>query len=141
MEGDPFADTMNTVRKYVVSNTLKSASAWRNSTPISGDVVDAVRKLKQESGKNILMDGSSILAQELAKHDLVDRYSLHVYPIILGGGKRLFPEGKRLNLTLVEAVPLPRASSSRATDGAHRTERVGGTGAAVDFGQNPLDVD
>src|SRR5215510_12956970 len=107
LEGDPFADTMNTVRKYVVSNTLKSASAWRNSTLISGDVVDAVRKLKQESGKNILMDGTSVLAKELAKHDLVDQYSLHVYPIILGGGKRLFAEGKRLNLTLVEATPLP----------------------------------
>ena len=107
MEGDPFADTMNTVRKYVVSSTLKSASAWRNSTLISGNVVDAVSKLKQEPGKNILMDGSSVLAQALAKHDLVDQYSLHVYPIILGGGKRLFPEEKRLDLALVEATPLP----------------------------------
>jgi dihydrofolate reductase len=107
MEGDAFGDTMNNVHKYVVSTTLKSASAWRNSTLIRGNVVDAVRKLKQESGKSILMDGSSVLAQELAKHDLVDEYSLHVYPIVLGGGKRLFPQGKRLNLTLVEATPLP----------------------------------
>jgi dihydrofolate reductase len=107
MQGDPFGDTMNNVRKYVVSTTLKSASAWRNSTLIRDDVIEAVRQLKQQPGKNILLDGSSVLAQALATNELVDEYSLHVYPIVLGGGKRLFPEGKRLDLTLVEATPLP----------------------------------
>ena len=58
-------------------------------------------------GKNILVDGSSVLIQILVQHDLVDEYSLHVYPLVLGGGKRLFPEGKRFDLTLVEASPLP----------------------------------
>jgi dihydrofolate reductase len=107
MAGDPFADALNDIRKYVVSTTLTSASAWRNSTLIRDNVADSVRQLKQQPGKNILMDGSSVLAQALAKDDLVDEYRLHVYPLVLGGGKRLFPEGKRLDLTLVEASPLP----------------------------------
>jgi dihydrofolate reductase len=105
--GDPFGDALNGARKYVVSTTLESASAWRNSTIIRRDVVESVRRLKQESGKNILLDGSSQLVQVLATHDLVDEYRLHVYPVVLGGGKRLFPEGKRVDLTLVEASPLP----------------------------------
>jgi dihydrofolate reductase len=107
MAGDPFADAMNAIHKYVVSSTLTSASAWRNSSLIRGDVVEAVRQLKQQPGKNILMDGSSVLAPLLAQHDLVDEYCLHVYPLVLGGGKRLFPQDKRLNLALVEASPLP----------------------------------
>ena len=53
------------------------------------------------------MDGSSVLVQALAQNDLVDEYSLHVYPLVFGGGKRLFPQGVRFNLTLVEASPLP----------------------------------
>jgi dihydrofolate reductase len=107
MVGDPFADAMNGIRKYVVSTTLDSASAWRNSTLISADVIDAVRLLKQEPGQDILIDGSSVLVQALAQNDLVDEYSLHVYPLVLGDGKRLYPHGKRLDMTLVEASPLP----------------------------------
>lgn len=107
MDGDPFADALNGVSKYVVSTTLKSASAWRNSILISDNVVDTVRGLKQQTGRNILLDGSSVLAPVLAENDLVDEYCLHVYPLVLGRGKRLFPPDKRLNLTLVEATPLP----------------------------------
>jgi dihydrofolate reductase len=105
--GDPFGDVMNGIRKVVVSNTLKSATAWRNSTLISGDVVEEVRTLKEQPGKNILIDGSSVLIHTLAEHDLVDEYSLHVYPVVLGSGKRLFPDGKRLNLKLIESKALP----------------------------------
>jgi dihydrofolate reductase len=107
MAGDPFADALNKVQKYVVSKTLKDASAWRNSTLIRDNVVETIRKLKQQPGKNILVDGSSVLTKTLAENDLVDEYSLHVYPIVLGGGKKLFPEGKRLDMKLVEASPLP----------------------------------
>ncbi len=107
MEGDPFADAMNKIQKYVVSKTLKDASAWRNSTLISGNVIEEVRKLKLQPGKNILLDGSSVLAPLLAENDLVDEYSLHVYPLVLGSGKTLFPKGKRINLTLVDVQPLP----------------------------------
>ena len=105
--GDPFGDAMNGIAKYVVSTTLKSASAWRNSTLISSNVAEAVRELKQQPGKNILIDGSSVLIHTLVQENLVDEYALHVYPLVLGGGKRLFPEGKRLNLNLVESQALP----------------------------------
>ena len=105
--GDPFGDVMNGIRKYVASTTLKSASAWRNSTLINSSVAEAVSALKQAPGKNILVDGSSVLIHTLAQNDLVDEYSLHVYPLVLGSGKRLFPEGKRLNLKLVESQALP----------------------------------
>ncbi len=107
MLDDPFATALNNIPKFVVSTTLTSASAWRNSTLIRENVVEAVRALKEKPGKNILMDGSSVLAQTLAEHDLIDEYRLHVYPIVLGSGKKLFPPGKRLNLKLLEATPLP----------------------------------
>jgi dihydrofolate reductase len=106
-EGDPFGDVMNGIRKYVVSTTLKSADAWRNSTLINSDVVEAVRQLKQQPGKNIFMDGSSVLVHTLTENDLVDEYRLHVYPIVLGSGKRLFAEGKRVDLRLVDSQALP----------------------------------
>ena len=106
-DGDPFGDMMNGVRKVVVSTTLESAAAWRNSTLINSNVVEEVRKLKQESGKNIAIDGSSVLIHSLVENDLIDEYSLHVYPLVLGSGKRLFPAGKRLNLKLVESQAIP----------------------------------
>jgi dihydrofolate reductase len=106
-EGDPFGDVMNGMPKYVVSTTLTSAAAWRNSTLISGDVVEEVRSLKAQPGKNILIDGSSVLVHTLAQHDLIDEYHLLVYPVVLGSGKKVFPDGVRLNLRLVEARPIP----------------------------------
>lgn len=105
--GDPFGDVMNDVRKYVVSTTLESASAWRNSALINDRVVEAIRQLKEQPGKNILVDGSSVLVHTLAENDLVDEYSLHVYPLVLGTGKRLFPAGKRINLKLTDSTSLP----------------------------------
>ena len=106
-DDDPFGGVMNGVHKYVVSNTLTSTDLWRNSTIIRGDVVEEVRKLKAAPGKNILLDGSSVLAHTLIENDLVDEYTLHVYPLVLGSGKRLFPEGQRVNLELVSSEPLP----------------------------------
>jgi dihydrofolate reductase len=105
--GDPFGDVMNGARKVVVSTTLKSADGWRNSTLISSNVIEEVRKLKEQPGKNILMDGSSVLIHTLLENDLVDEYNLHVYPLVLGGGKRLFPQGKRINLELIQSQALP----------------------------------
>jgi dihydrofolate reductase len=105
--GDPFGDVMNNVQKYVVSTTLTTTSAWRNSTLIRGDVVEEVRRLKAQDGKNILTDGSSVLVHTLAEHDLIDEYSLWVYPIVLGSGKKLFPEGVRINLRPIESKPIP----------------------------------
>jgi dihydrofolate reductase len=105
--GDPFGDVMNAVPKYVVSSTLSDASAWRNSTLITDDVVEQVRALKEQPGKNILMDGSSVLIHTLAQHDLIDEYSLLVYPVVLGGGKKVFADGAHLNLRLVETQSFP----------------------------------
>lgn len=105
--GDPFGDVMNGLHKYVVSTTLQSASAWRNSTLISQNVVETVRALKAQPGKDIFVDGSSVLVHTLAQHDLVDEYSFHVYPVVLGSGKRIFPDGLRVNLKLIESQPLP----------------------------------
>src|SRR4029079_616589 len=71
-DGDPNEPGFNAMRKYVVSTTLTSADAWRNSTIISGNVVEQVRALKAQPGKNILTDGSSVLIHTLAEHDLID---------------------------------------------------------------------
>ena len=67
----------------------------------------AVNYLKNAPPTGVLIIAASMLIPLLALNDLVDEYSLHVYPVMLGGGKRLYPEGKRINLTLVEASPLP----------------------------------
>ena len=106
-EGDPFGDVMKGKKKYVVSTTLTSTELWRNSTIISKNVVEEVRKLKQQSGQNIFLDGSSVLAHTLIEADLVDEYALHVYPLVLGSGKKLFPDGKRINLKLISSQALP----------------------------------
>jgi dihydrofolate reductase len=106
-EPDPANDPFGSMKKYVASNTLKSADGWRDSTIISGDVIEEIRKLKSQPGKNIIMDGSSVLMHALIENDLVDEYVLHVYPLVLGAGKRLFPDGKRVNLKLIESSALP----------------------------------
>jgi dihydrofolate reductase len=106
-DSDPFGKTMNAIAKVVVSTTLKSPALWRNSTLINKDVIAEVKKLKDQPGKNILMDGSSVLIHALAENDIVDEYTLHVYPLVLGSGKRLFPSGKRVNLELLETHKLP----------------------------------
>jgi len=85
----PFTDHLNNTAKYVVSETLKNPE-WHNTTVIDGDVAAKVVKLKQQPGKNIAVLGSGELVQTLIKNDLVDEYLLTVYPILLGGGKRLF---------------------------------------------------
>lgn len=103
---DPFAQALNAVPKYVVSSTLTEASRWRNSEIISGDVVEAVRKLKEQEGKDILIDGSSVLLHTLLEHDLVDVIQMHEYPLVLGSGKRLFPEGKKIEMELVASKAL-----------------------------------
>lgn len=105
--GDPFGDVMNAIQKYVVSTTLTTASAWRNSTIISNQVVEEVQALKAQQGKNILIDGSSVLVQTLSAHALIDEYSLLVYPIVLGSGKKLFASGLQSNLRLVESRSFP----------------------------------
>jgi dihydrofolate reductase len=99
----PFADKLNNDPKVVVSTTLQSP-AWQNTKVMSGDVVEEVSKLKDETDGTILVSGSGTLVQTLLAADLVDELRLMVFPTILGRGKRLFPDGiNRLKLELVES--------------------------------------
>lgn len=104
--GDPFGDMMNAPRKYVVSRTLKRPT-WRDTTIIRERPIEAVRALKAEPGRNILTDGSSQLVHALIAHDLVDELHLSVYPLSLGGGKRVLPDGVLARFRLVAATPYP----------------------------------
>ncbi|MGH2503696.1 MAG: dihydrofolate reductase family protein [Ktedonobacterales bacterium] len=110
---EPLADDapesagLSTMRKYVVSNTLTSADAWRNSTLISGDVIAQVKALKEQPGKNIGINGSSQLIHALAQHDLIDAYHLLVFPVVVGSGKKVFADDARMKLRLIEARPIP----------------------------------
>lgn len=106
-EPDPSQDPFAGLKKYVVSRTLTSASGWRDSELVTGDVVEAVKRLKGLPGKDIALDGSVSLLHTLLAHDLVDELILHVFPVSVGGGKRLFPGGKALNLGLAETRSLP----------------------------------
>jgi dihydrofolate reductase len=100
-----FADRINSLPKFVVSNTLAEAG-WNNSTIVTGDIVEKIRALKEEPGGDILVYGSAALVHALIPHGLIDAYNLMVYPTVLGRGKRLFPDGARLDLALAEARPL-----------------------------------
>ena len=86
-----FADRMNGYPKYVVSTTLQDAQ-WNNSHIIRDQVAEEVTRLKQQPGQDILVYGSGQLVETLRQHDLVDEYRLMVHPVVLGSGKRLFPE-------------------------------------------------
>ncbi len=106
MEGTgDFGERMNTMPKYVVSTTLKTAE-WQNTTIISENVVAEIQKLKEQAGQNILVAGSGRLVQTLMQHDLIDEYRMMLYPLILGSGKHLFPErANALKLQLVGTTP------------------------------------
>jgi dihydrofolate reductase len=108
--GDPFADQMNSIPKYVASRTLAQGDlSWQNSTLLDpDDAIGAVRRLKAQSGGDLLVMGSSQLAQQLIANDLVDEYLLMIEPVILGGGKRLFPDDASLRqLELVDSTTSP----------------------------------
>jgi len=98
-----FADKFNNMPKYVVSSTL-TAPEWKHSTVLKGDLVEEVEKLKREQDGDIVVHGSARLVQTLIEHDLVDELRLMVYPVVLGGGKRLFGEtSDKKPLRLVES--------------------------------------
>ena len=104
--GDPFGDLMNPPKKYVVSKTLQKP-IWRNTTIIRDNVIESVRELKAQPGRNILMDGSSQLLHALLAHDLVDELHLTMYPLALGSGKRVLPIGVYATFALQSAKPYP----------------------------------
>jgi dihydrofolate reductase len=93
MADDEFGKRMNSIRKYVVSGTLAPTDAtWGETTIISGDVPSEIAKLKAQTDGDLLVEGSGRLVRELARHNLVDEYRLMVFPIILGGKMRMFPD-------------------------------------------------
>jgi len=105
-EGNPFGDLMNPPKKYVVSKTLKIPT-WRNTTIIRDNPIEAVRALKAEPGKTIMTDGSSQLVHALLENDLVDELHLTQYPLTLGSGKRVVPNGLHTTFELESARPYP----------------------------------
>jgi dihydrofolate reductase len=89
---EPGAEDLNEARKYVATTTLKSAD-WNNTTILDGDVVEQIAALKEQDGPEIQVSGSSNLIQTLLANDLVDELRLMIFPIVVGGGKRLFGDG------------------------------------------------
>jgi dihydrofolate reductase len=101
----PNADWMNNTRKFVASRTLESAE-WNNSTVIQGDVAEAVARLKQEDGKNIMVNGSGALVRTLIGNQLLDELRLFVHPVVVGPGRRLFDdESDSVEFALVDSHP------------------------------------
>jgi dihydrofolate reductase len=114
--GDPFADRMNEIRKYVVSRTLSQGDlTWTNSTLLpADDVVGAVQELRAAEGGDIQVMGSASVAQLLVANDLVDEYRLMIEPVVIGPGKRLFPDDGTLR-------PLELVSTTTSPTGVHIT--------------------
>jgi dihydrofolate reductase len=100
-----FADKMNSMPKYVVSSSLDQPN-WNNSTVIKGDLAQEINNLKQQVSGDLLVNGSAQLVAGLVENDLVDEYRLMVFPVVLGSGKRLFPETSSASpLRLVDSKP------------------------------------
>lgn len=105
--GDPFADRMNAIRKYVVSETLGDDElTWSNTTRIPGDeAVARIRELRETDGADLVVMGSPTLVRTLLEEGLVDELRLMIEPVILGGGKTIFPgDGELRTLELVSTV-------------------------------------
>ena len=92
-EDNPFRDVLNNSQKYVASTTLKEPLSWSNSTLLEGDAAEAVARLKERPGKDLVVLGSEELVQSLLRHNLIDEFVLLIHPLILGKGRRLFTDG------------------------------------------------
>lgn len=90
---NPFTEVLNNTQKYVASTTLAEPLPWMNSTLLPGDAGEAVAKLKEEPGKDLVVLGSGELVQSLMRRDMIDEFVLLIHPLVLGSGRRLFPDG------------------------------------------------
>jgi dihydrofolate reductase len=90
---NPFTEVLDNSQKYVASTTLREPLPWRNSTLLEGDAAEAVAGLKRQPGKDMVVLGSGELAQALMRRNLVDQFVLLIHPLVLGTGRRLFPDG------------------------------------------------
>ncbi len=90
---NPFTVVLNNTQKYVASTTLKEPLVWSNSTLLKGDAAEAVARLKEQPGKDIVILGSGELVKSLMRRNLVDEYMLLIHPLVLGSGRRLFTDG------------------------------------------------
>src|SRR6266851_1999224 len=90
---NPYTAVLNNTQKYVASTTLEEPLSWSNSTLLKGDAAEAVARLKQELGKDLVVLGSGELVQSLMRRNLVDEYVLLIHPLVLGSGRRLFADG------------------------------------------------
>lgn len=105
---NPFTEALNNVQKFVVSTTLSDSLPWQNSTLLKGDGADAVAKLKKEHDKTLVIFGSGVLVHSLMRRKLIDEIVLQIHPIVLGKGRRLFPNGSAFaSLSLVDSVTMP----------------------------------
>jgi len=91
-QGSPFTEALEERQKYVASTTLTEPLPWSNSTLLKGDAADAVVGLKEQSQEDLTVLGSGLLVQTLMRRDLVDEYLLTIHPLVLGTGRRLFPD-------------------------------------------------
>jgi dihydrofolate reductase len=89
----PFSARLDNMQKYVASTSLSEPLPWINSTLLKGDAAETVARLKQESGTDLVIMGSGELVQSLMRANLIDEYVLLIHPLVLGSGRRLFPEG------------------------------------------------
>jgi dihydrofolate reductase len=102
---NPYTEVLNNSQKYVASRTLSEPLPWMNSTLLEGDAADAVAKLREQPGPDMVVLGSGDLLQSLMARDLVDEYLLLIHPLVLGSGRRLFPDGgPSAGLRLVDTV-------------------------------------
>lgn len=102
---NPFTEVLNDTQKYVASTTLTEPLPWSNSTLLKGDAAQAVAKLKEQTGRDIGVLGSGELVQSLMRNHLVDKYVLMIHPLVLGAGRRLFPDGSPFTtLRLINSV-------------------------------------
>ena len=103
----PYVDQINSMPKYVASTTLEDLE-WENSHLIEGDVSEAVAKLKQQPGQDLVMYGCHDLMLSLLEHDLIDEYRFWIYPVVLGKGRSFFEDGgERMDLELVDTTVIP----------------------------------